>query len=288
MIKRLAFLVVCFFLTFIVNGKVIEKKVVKSKILNREVSYSIYLPENYDFDSRSYPVIYLLHGYGDDYATWIHKGNIGWYADRLIKEGKIPPVIIIMPDGGVGMYVNSFNGKNNIEDFFIQEFIPEVEDAYRVRKDKYSRGIIGHSMGGWGCLLYAFKYPDLFVAAAPLSAGIHDDNDIIHYDDQRWETVFGSIFGYKLKGDARLNEYWYKNSILKIVETKPVEDLRKVNLRISCGDQDNLLKGSLLLHLALADKKVQHQLRIKGGGHTWDFWREDISEALEFISGNFE
>jgi enterochelin esterase-like enzyme len=206
MIMRSVLFIVCSMMAFVANGKVIEQNIVKSKILNRGVGYSVYLPEGYDTDNRTYPVIYLLHGYGDDHTTWIHKGNIGWYADKAIKEGKIPPVIIVMPDGGVGMYVNSFDGKNNYEDFFIHEFIPAVEDIYHIKKGKKSRGITGHSMGGWGCLLYALKYPDMFVASAALSPGIHDDKDIQNYDDQRWEKVFGSVFGYNLKGKDRLNE----------------------------------------------------------------------------------
>lgn len=287
MIKLIASFVLCSLMAFDVSGNVIEQNAVDSKILGRPVRYSIYLPQNYDVESRSYPTIYLLHGYGDDHTTWIHRGNIGWYADKLIKEGKIPPVIIVMPDGGVGMYVDSFDGKNNYEEFFIDEFIPKIDDTYRTRRGKNGRGLVGHSMGGWGSSLYALKYPHLFIAAAPLSAGIHDDNDILHYDNQRWDTVFGSIFGYKLRGVDRLNEHWYRNSILKIVENKSGTELQKVHFRIGCGDQDYLLKGNLLLHMALSEKNVIHQLRIKGGAHTWDYWRSDISEALEFIGGYF-
>jgi enterochelin esterase-like enzyme len=285
--KRLLYLTIILLLSMVVNAKVIEQNSVKSKILDRNVSYSVYFPEDYDSNLRSYPVIYLLHGYGDDHTTWINKGNISWYADEAIKSGRIPPVIIIMPDAGVSMYVNSFDGKNNYEDFFIKEFMPEVESLYRIKQNKYSRGIAGHSMGGWGCLLYALKYPDLFIASAPMSAGIHDDYDIITYDDQRWETVFGSIFGNHLKSTERLNEDWYKNSILKIVEEKPQAELQKLRIRISSGDQDYLLKGSLLLHMALKQKNISHQLRINDGSHTWSFWRSDISDVLEFVAGNF-
>jgi enterochelin esterase-like enzyme len=285
--KRALFLTIILLLSMVVNAKVIEQNSVKSKILNRNVSYSVYFPEEYDSNLRSYPVIYLLHGYGDDHTTWINKGNISWYADAAIKSGKIPPVIIIMPDAGVSMYVNSFDGENSYEDFFIKEFMPAVESLYRIKQNKYSRGIAGHSMGGWGCLLYALKYPDMFIASAPMSAGIHDDNDIITYDDQRWETVFGSIFGNHLKSTERLNADWYKNSILKIVEEKPQAELQKVKIRISSGDQDYLLKGSLLLHMSLKQKNINHQLRIKEGSHTWIFWRSDITDVLEFIADNF-
>lgn len=285
--KGALLLIIILLLSMVVNAKVIEQNSLKSKVLNRNVSYSVYLPEEYDSNLRSYPVIYLMHGYGDDHTTWISKGNISWYADAAIKSGRIPPTIIIMPDAGVSMYVNSFDGKNNYEDFFIKEFIPTVESLYRIKQDKYSRGIAGHSMGGWGCLLYAIKYPDLFIATAPMSAGIHDDKDIVTYNDQKWETVFGSILGSDLKGEERLNEVWYKNSILKIVEEKTQAELQKVKIRISSGDQDYLLKGSLLLHFALNEKNVNHQLRIKEGSHTWTFWRSDITDVLEFITGNF-
>jgi S-formylglutathione hydrolase FrmB len=287
MIKRNIFLTITLLIPLILNAKGIDQDSVKSKILNRSVSFSIYLPDGYDSEQRSYPVIYLLHGYGDNHTTWIDKGNISWYADSAIKSGKIPPVIIVMPDAGVSMYVNSFDNKNSYEDFFIKEFIPSIESSYRIKKNKYSRGITGHSMGGWGCMLYALKYPDLFIASAPMSAGIHDDKDIVTYDNGKWEVVFGSIFGHNLESTERLNEAWYKNSILKIVEEMPQSDLQKVRIRISSGDQDFLLKGSILLHQALSKQGINHQLRIKDGSHTWAYWRSDITDVLEFIAGNF-
>lgn len=287
MIKKNFFLTIALLIPLILNAKGIEQDSVKSKILNRSVSYSIYLPDGYDSEHRSYPVIYLLHGYGDNHTTWIDKGNISWYADAAIKSGKIPPVIIVMPDAGVSMYVNSFDDKNMYEDFFIKEFIPSIESSYRIKKNKNSRGITGHSMGGWGCMLYALKYPDLFIASAPMSAGIHDDNDIVTYDEGRWEIIFGSILGHNLKSTERLNEVWYKNSILKIVEEMSHTDLQKVRIRISSGDQDSLLKGSILLHLALSKRGINHQLRINDGAHTWAYWRSDISDVLAFIAGSF-
>lgn len=67
----------------------------------------------------------------------------------------------------------------------------------------------------------------------------------------------------------------------------PGEEIKKVDFRISCGDQDYLRKGSILLHMALSEKKVKHQFRVKGGDHTWDFWRSDITEVLMFIGDHF-
>lgn len=284
---KLVSFIATFFLVFTANAGTIEKGEVKSSILHKNVSYSVYLPPNYHNVSSHFPVIYLLHGYGSDHTAWAKSGKINEYADSAILKGKIPPVIIVMPDAGVSMYVNARDEGGNYEDFFIHELMYTVENSYRITKNKTSRGIIGHSMGGWGTMLYALKYPELFVAASPLSSGIHDDHDIIYYDDARWETVFGSIFGHQLKGRDRLNEYWYRNSILKIVETMPKTSIEKVHYRISCGDQDYLLKGSILLHTALREKGVKHELRIKDGDHKWDYWRSDITEALEFITGYF-
>ncbi len=286
MAKIISF-ITAFFMVYAANGGIIQKGQVKSSILNKTVPYSVYVPAGYDGSSKHFPVIYLLHGYGSDHTAWVRSGKIAEYADSAIEKGKIPPVIIVMPDAGVSMYVNARDEGSNYEDFFIREFMPAVENNYRINRSKGSRGIIGHSMGGWGTMLYALKYPDFFIAASPLSSGIHDDYDIVHYDDARWETVFGSIFGHKLKGRDRLNEYWYQNSILKIVESLPKSSLEKVHYRISCGDQDYLLKGSILLHRALAEKGIRHQLRIKDGDHKWDYWQSDITEALEFITGHF-
>ncbi len=101
------------------------------------------------------------------------------------------------------------------------------------------------------------------------------------------EPDFGEIFGPDLKGKQRLNAAWYANSILNIVAQKEKSELEQVRIRISSGDQDFLIKGSLLLHLALAQKGVHSVLRIKDGAHTWSFWRSDISEVLAFLGNSF-
>lgn len=282
--KRFTLHVMLFLFLIPVKAKVIEQNTIKSEVLQKDVSYSIYLPPDYDTSQRSYPVIYLLHGYGDDHTTWIQRGEIDRYADKAIADGLIPPVIIIMADAGVSMYVNSYNKKSMYEDYFIQEFIPTVEERYRIRKTKWSRGIAGHSMGGWGCMLYALKYPDMFVASAPMSAGIHDDNEIMNYDDGRWDIIFGDIIGHNIKGKDRLNKVWYDNSILHIIKNKSSDDIRKVHYRISCGDNDSLIRGSISLHQALTDKDIRHEFRIGDGGHTWAYWRSEITDVLKFIT----
>ncbi len=290
-VKRLILLPVFLCFTSIINaqpqGKVLEQKTVKSAILSRDVKYTIYLPADYATSERSYPVVYLLHGYTDDNTGWLQFGEVNRYADKAIADGTIPPMIIVMPNGDSSWYINSFDGKEKYEDFFVKEFMPSIEKTYHIKADKKYRGIAGLSMGGYGALFYALKYPDLFSATAPLSAGIFSDDQMTAMDDGTWKNVFAPLYGYDLKGNDRLNAAWYSTSILKMVETRKTDDLKKVRYWIDCGDDDFLTKGNCLLHLALTDKKVPHEFRVRDGAHNWTYWRTGITDALQFIGDSF-
>ena len=269
------------------SGKVIESRMIKSPILGKDVRCTFYLPPNYDASDRTYPVVYLLHGYSDDDTGWLQFGEINRLADQAIASGEIPPMIIVMPDAGVSWYVNSYDGKVRYEDFMIKELIPYVESNFRAKKDKRYRGIAGLSMGGFGTMVLALHNPDLFVAAAPLSAAFAVDQDYVNTPEDRYENVFGILYGKGLKGNDRLSEAYYKNSCLKIVENAKVEDLRKVRYWIDCGDDDFLYKGNSLMHNALRDKNIPHEFRVREGGHTWTYWRTGIIDALKFIGISF-
>jgi S-formylglutathione hydrolase FrmB len=268
-------------------GKVIEQKTIKSAILGKDVRYTVYLPADYDHSDRTYPVVYLLHGFTDDNTGWLQFGEINRYADKAIQNGDIPPMIIIMPNGDSSFYINSYDGKEKYEDFFIREFMPAVEKTWRIKGEKRYRGIGGLSMGGYGALFYAIKYPDLFAATAPLSAGIFDDNMMTTMSGDEWERIFARIYGHDLKGKDRLNSFWYNSSILKMVENKSPDDLKKVRYWIDCGDDDFLTIGNCLLHISLTEKHVPHEFRMRNGDHNWTYWRTGITDALQFIGQSF-
>ena len=103
----------CSFLLFISffasaqQGLIKESLKVKSKLMGKEMKYSIYLPADYDKTNRSYPVLYLLHGYSDDETGWPQFGNAGTIADQSINSGDAPTMIIVMPDAEVTWYMNS-------------------------------------------------------------------------------------------------------------------------------------------------------------------------------------
>jgi S-formylglutathione hydrolase FrmB len=268
-------------------GKVLEEKTVRSAILGKDVRYTIYLPADYGSSERTYPVVYLLHGYTDDNTGWLQFGEINRLADKAIAEGTIPPMIIVMPNGDSSWYINSYDGKEKYEDFFVKEFMPAIEKAYRIKGERRYRGIAGLSMGGYGTMIYTLKHPELFVAGAALSAAVNDDTAVVRMADGEWERTFGQLYGRGLHDKDRLNEYWYANSPLKIVAMKPAEELRKVRYWIDCGDDDRLSRGNCLLHIALMEKGVPHEFRVRDGAHSWTYWRTGIIDGLQFIGQSF-
>jgi enterochelin esterase-like enzyme len=266
------------------NGLIKESLKVKSNAMGKDIEYSIYLPADYDKTNRSYPVLYLLHGYSDD---WTQFGEAQRIADETISGGAAPAMIIVMPDAGVTFYINNADGKEKYEDFFVNELIPHIEATYRARPKKEFRAVAGLSMGGYGTMIMATKHTDLFAAAAPLSGAFWTDDDIAAMPAERWDGLFAGLFGKSAPGKGRLTENWYKNSILKIIETTPLDKLKSVKYYIDCGDDDFLIKGNMALHAALIDKAVPHEFRVRDGGHTWTYWRTALPEVMKFVGQSF-
>ena len=271
------------------SGKIMEHLTLKSKVLNKDVNYTIYLPPDYESSKRSYPVVYLLHGYTDNDTGWLQFGEVNRYADKAIASGEIPPMIIAMPDGGVSWYINSFDGAVKYEDFFVTEFIPFIDATYRTRPTKEYRGISGLSMGGFGAMLHALKHPELFAACAALSSGVNTDEEIINMPDENYDRVFKNLYAkIGTKGKDRLTEAWYQNSVISLFQKKPAEEIKKVRWYLDCGDDDFLYKGNSTLHIVLRDQKIPHEFRIRDGAHTWEYWRNGITDALKFIGISFK
>ncbi len=269
------------------QGQVLEGLEMKSAVLGRDVHYAVYLPPDYAVSTRRYPVVYLLHGYTDDESGWIQFGEIGSIADRAIADRRIPPMIIVMPDGGVTWYINDHLGKVRFEDMFVQEFIPHVDAAYRTRPKREFRGVSGLSMGGWGTLVYVLRHPDLFAACAAFSAGIFTDDELVGRKQEDFDRYFGPVLGSGLAGKERLTPHLRAHNPLDLVKTLPERSLKKVDYYIDCGDDDFLTGGNCALHIALRDRGIRHEFRVRDGAHTWEYWRTGIADGLAFIGEAF-
>lgn len=288
--KYLVVSAICIFFlqaSFAQEGKVIESLIYNSKIVSYPVKYSVYLPADYESSQRNYPVLYLLHGYSDDETGWIQFGEANVIADKGIAEGAFPSCIIIIPDGKVSWYCNTFDGKDRWEDMFIKELIPFVEKEYRIRSKKEFRAIAGLSMGGYGALGLAMRNPDLFSSCVAMSSGTFSDEEIIQQPEKQYNTYFKNIYGNNLKGDARISEAWKATSPLHLIHTVPAEKLKGIRFYIDCGDDDFLYKGNSLLHIGMRDLNIAHEYRVRNGAHEWSYWRTGLYDGLKFIGEKF-
>ncbi len=259
------------------SGKVFDNLSMKSKILSMDRKYSVYLPADYETSNRSYPVLYLLHGSGDNQTGWVQFGEVNQIADKAIAEGKSTSMIIVMPDANTQKmgYFNAMDGSFNYEDFFFQEFIPFIEKTYRTRTEKKYRAVAGLSMGGGGTLIYALHHPELFAAACPLSAAV-----------KMWSKKPADNASNPIPQE-QIDAYNNKYDAIYLVNNMPDSQKTQVRWYIDCGDDDFLYEGNSLLHIALRKKEIPHEYRVRDGGHTWSYWRTALPEVLSFVSQSF-
>lgn len=277
----LIFLATIFFTSAQTTGKVYDNLSMKSKILNMDRKYAVYLPPDYETSQRSYPVLYLLHGGGDDQTGWVQFGEILNIADKAINEGKATRMIVIMPDANTGTrgYSNNATGTWRYEDFFFQELMPYVEKTYRIKGEKRYRAISGLSMGGDGTFTYALHHPELFSSACPLSAGTGP----LNLEDAKTRLTRDN----KNLSDTTIAAYYKRQSVLALIDAIPADQKKAVRWYIDCGDDDFLFEGNSLVHIAMRKKEIPHEFRIRDGAHNWTYWRTALPTVLEFVSIGF-
>jgi enterochelin esterase-like enzyme len=258
----------------------------KSKLLGTSINYSVYLPDDYAVSKEKYPILYLLNGFTGDETDWIKKGLLSNILNELVKANKIRPMVIVMPDGDDRLYMNKDDGTYPYESMFIEEFIPFIEQKYRVKNEKQYRGISGLSMGGAGSLRLALEYHDLFGACAAFSSSIKTNEEIVNDNQDHFDNYFGRISPSVIgkTGDIRLTAAIREFNLLELVNTKDPELLKTVDIYFDCGDDDFLAIGNSTLHIELTKKDIHHEYRVRDGGHTWNFWIDSLAIGLEFIN----
>lgn len=263
------------------SGKVSDDLSMTSKILKGERKYAIYLPPDYETSQRKYPVLYLLHGSGDDQTGWVQFGEVLNIADKSIMDGKATPMIIVMPDANTGKrgYFNDLKGEWKYEDFFFDEFMPFIEKKYRIKTDKRYRAISGLSMGGGGTFMYALHHPELFSAACPLSASVGP----LSLPDARVSIKNANPDA----SDVQIESYYSRHSALALVDAMPDAQKNAIRWYIDCGDGDRLSEGNALVHVAMKKKQIPHEYRVRDGDHNWTYWRDSLPKVLEFVSASF-
>jgi S-formylglutathione hydrolase FrmB len=265
-----------------------ENESVQSKIYSRSINYSVLLPENYNTSTDSYPVVYLLHGYGDDQSSWYKYGLIKYYSD--LGAGQNGPMIFVMPVGYNSYYVNRYNGSTNYMDFFTAELVPHIDSVYRTKKDKEHRAVMGYSMGGYGALILPSKNPDIFQTGVVLSMSFRTDSQYVAEPQWVFDSQWGPIFGGTgAEGNARLTDYFLEYSPFHFFGDQGSQSFTGLNLFIDCGDdEETLSETNGVLHNILRDLNIPHEYRMNSGGHSWDYWHKELPEALQYIGFVFQ
>ncbi|MBI5424524.1 MAG: esterase family protein [Opitutae bacterium] len=265
-----------------------------STALGHVVDYVAYLPTGYDGASpRAYPTLYLLHGRGDTMQAW---RQVTPLLDAMIAEGKIPPLIAIMPDAPssrrAGYYVDSqFTGADDlppgeaVETALTRDLVTHIDQTFRTKADRSERVVAGYSMGGYGAARFAFAHPETFATAIVLSPALYEplpptDSSV---------RAFGA-FG---RGPLRFDETIYR----RLAEPWCARNASHPALRIfiAVGDDEpvrdaageSLTTDAVRLHQRCRQQpNVTTQLRIVDGGHEWTVWRAGLAAGLLWSLGH--
>jgi S-formylglutathione hydrolase FrmB len=269
----------------------IECDALNSRILKFSVHYCVYLPASYDAEAvkspaRHYPVLYFLHGLGDNERTLFNSG--GWtLLDDLRQQHKLGEFLIVAPEGRRSFYINSADGSVRYSDFFLQEFIPMIEKRYRISHGRNHRAISGISMGGYGALRFAFSHPEMFSAVSAQSAALITESpqelDTAANSGAPLGKVLADVFGSPI--DAA---HWRDNSPF-LLARKNAAALKTLAIYFNCGQDDNygFEKGAAALHDELQKEGVKHEYHLYPGDHSLTYFLAHFTEVMEFHSRAF-
>jgi putative tributyrin esterase len=277
----------------------------------------VYLPPSYGRDpSRRYPVAYYLHGLYGSETDWLAKGNIDGVADSLIAHGT-PESIIVLPDGDDGWYTTwvapvSYRtcadtlhteaasrycvAQTRYDDYIARDIVQHIDASYRTRRNRESRGISGLSMGGYGAVSLALRYPDVFGLAAshsgvlsPLYFGPHPyagparyaqtPEELKKVTESLWDRYQG-FWGTDL-------ERWRAADPARIAELARRRGQALPLLYFDCGTEDGLVDQNRALHAELTRLGIQHDYAEWPGAHTWRYWSTHVPESLAWMGRNW-
>ena len=218
--------------------------------LNKPREMYVYLPPEYEMQrNRSFPVLYLRHGGGDNESSWIKDGRAAIIMDNLIAAGKAVPMLIVMSNGltdGSWAGGSTPEGMSTLEEELFSDIIPLIENKYRVKKDKNSRAIAGLSMGGGQSFVIGLRNIDKFSYIGQFSAGIVSDG-----------------------------KFDYAKYIPELANSNDINEKLKL-LWFSCGTKDSRYDGHLNFVQDMNKRGIKNEFYDLQYGHEWEFWRQQL------------
>jgi S-formylglutathione hydrolase FrmB len=253
-----------------------------SQVLHRAVHYCVMLPPGYETDkSKKYPVLYFLHGLGQNEQTLLRSGGWGLIED-LRQQHKIGDFLMVAPEGRGSFFINSIDGRDRYSDFFLSEFLPYMETHYRVIRDRKTRGITGLSMGGYGALRFAFGHPELFGSVSVQSPALitespREINADLHNAGPLTQLL-ASVFGNPIN-----IPHWQQNNPFELARRNKLQ-IKTQAIYINCGQQDDFgfQEGAEKMHKQLAAEGITHEFHLYHGSHNADYFQSHLGETIEF------
>jgi S-formylglutathione hydrolase FrmB len=243
-----------------------------SQSLGRDIRYRVILPRKYE-DRGRFPVLYLLHGLYGDYLNWDTRTGLESYARNL-------PFLIVMPDAGNSWYTNSATvPADRFEDFIAKDLIGEIDARYHTIRDRHKRSIAGVSMGGYGAIKLALKYPELFVFAGSLSGAMNAAQNL---DAERldFRAKLQEVFG---DSQSRVRS---ENDVFRIL--KLPDSAGYPYFYLACGTSDSFLPVNRAFVDKLSSLNVPYEYHETPGGHTWEYWDKAVQPLLRAVKSAME
>ncbi|WP_309472259.1 alpha/beta hydrolase-fold protein [Paenibacillus sp. YN15] len=246
----------------------VRKLTFKSNALGKDKRFNIYLPPGYSSGSDAYPVLYMIHGTGNNENQWMPDLGLDTAADKLIGENRIRPLIIVTPQIDSSYGLNS-EEKGLYSDYLTQDLVSFVDKHFRTLPSREDRYIGGLSMGGFAALNNAFRHPELFSKVGGHSPALWMDYWADTGDLQAW------LYPDEETRKAR--------DPLSLAETADFEDLT-VFLDSGKHDGYRFYEGSELLYNKLLEKGIQVEYHLWDGEHTKNYWSSHTEDYLMFFA----
>jgi putative tributyrin esterase len=246
-----------------------------SESLGQERTVNVLLPPDYETSTRRYPVLYLLHGLGDNHSAWAYMTNLSGYAAHH-------SIIIVMPDASRSWYVNSAaDPKARFEDFIAKDLITYTDSHFRTIPLPRARAIAGLSMGGYGAAFLGLKHYRTFTALGSFSGAVGKPHDpppppSADANQEKQDKEIQSVFGAAGSQDRADRDPF------ALLDKVPPAQMPLIY--IACGGQDVLVKQNRAFVELLAEKKIPYEYReISPRTHSWDFWDDQIRIFLDIL-----
>ena len=269
MLQRLAFLLLFIVMLANVKAGTVDTLLLQSNQLKKTTKVVIVQPNGNKINHEKYPVVYLLHGYSGNYATWIT------IAPQIAKAADDLKMIFVCPDGGYGSWYfdSPIDSSIRYESYITKELVPYIDAHYATKADSKHRAITGLSMGGHGAMYLAIKHLDLFGAAGSTSGGV----DFTLFPNN-WDIK-------KALGTYEENKLgWQEQTVLHQVASLKNNQLAMI---VDCGVDDFFLEVNRALHAKLLQLKINHDYIERPGGHSNEYWSANIDYQILFFKKFF-